>query len=67
MSAAYVPCGATVARWFMRRRGLAVGLAFGGMGASARFVLPPVAQLLVRPVGWRWAYVIFGAAIFCVP
>src|SRR6185436_285058 len=32
MSAAFVPCSATVARWFVRRRGLAVGLALGGMG-----------------------------------
>ena len=63
MSTANVPCTATVARWFARRRGLATGLASAG-GSFGAFCLPPIAQLLVSGVGWRRAYVIFGAAIF---
>jgi len=62
MSTANVPCTATVARWFARRRGLATGLASAG-GSFGAFCLPPIAQLLVSSVGWRRAYVIFGAAI----
>jgi MFS family permease len=62
MSTANVPCGATVARWFVRRRGLAMGLATAG-GSFGAFAFPPMAQLLVSWVGWRLAYVIFGAAI----
>jgi MFS transporter, OFA family, oxalate/formate antiporter len=62
MSTAFVPCGATVARWFIRRRGLAAGLASAG-GSLGAFALPPIAQFLVSSVGWRWAYVIFGSAI----
>jgi OFA family oxalate/formate antiporter-like MFS transporter len=62
MSTANVPCTATVARWFVRRRGLATGLATAG-GSLGAFCLPPIAQLLVSGVGWRRAYVIFGAAI----
>ncbi len=65
MSTAYVPCGATVTRWFSRRRGLAAGLASAG-GSLGAFVLPPLAQFLVSTVGWRWAYVIFGAAILVI-
>jgi len=65
MSAAYVPCSATVTRWFVRRRGLAVGLAFGGMGMGT-LVLPPVAHVLSARVGWRVAYVVFGVAILVV-
>jgi MFS family permease len=62
MSTANVPCNATVARWFARRRGLATGLGSAG-GSFGAFCLPPIAQLLVSGVGWRRAYVIFGAAI----
>ena len=65
MGTAYVPCNSTVVKWFARRRGLAVGLASSG-GSLGTFVLPPVAQLIVGAVGWRAAYVIFGAAVFVI-
>jgi MFS family permease len=60
MSTAYVPCNATVARWFVRRRGLAVGIASAG-GSLGTFAFPPVAHYLVSRGGWRWAYVVLGA------
>jgi len=62
MSTAFVPCAATVARWFVRRRGLALGITSSGISVGV-FLLPPVAHFLVSRVGWRWSYVIFGAAI----
>jgi MFS family permease len=62
MSTAYVPSNATVVRWFVGRRGLAVGIASAG-GSLGTVVMPPVAHLLVTTVGWRWAYVIFGGVI----
>jgi len=62
MSTAYVPCNATVAKWFTRRRGLAIGLASAG-GSLGTFVLPPVAHVVVSRLGWRWGYVVFGVAI----
>ncbi|HET9855475.1 MAG TPA: MFS transporter [Methylomirabilota bacterium] len=62
MSTAYVPCNATVAKWFTRRRGLAIGLASAG-GSLGTFALPPVAHVVVSRLGWRWAYVIFGVAV----
>src|SRR5207249_10533272 len=63
MSTAYVPCNTTVVKWFVARRGLAVGLASSGASVGTG-VLPPVAQLLVTTVGWRTADVIFGVGIF---
>ena len=65
MSTAFVPCSATVVRWFVRRRGLAIGVASAGMGLGT-LALPPFAHLLVTRVGWRWAYAVFGVAIFVV-
>ena len=62
MSAAYVPCNATIVRWFVMRRGLAVGLAMCGASAGT-VVLPLVAQLLVGSAGWRVGYLVFGVAI----
>jgi MFS family permease len=62
MSAAYVPCNATVVRWFVARRGLAVGLAMSGASAGT-FLFPLLAQFLVGSVGWRTAYVAFGTGI----
>ena len=62
MGTAYVPCSGTVVKWFARRRGLAVGVAGSG-GSVGTFAFPPLAQWLVGAIGWRAAYVIFGAAV----
>jgi MFS family permease len=59
MGTAYVPCNSTVVKWFVRRRGLAVGIASSG-GSAGTFVLPLLAESLVGAVGWRRAYVVFG-------
>lgn len=65
MSTAYVPCNATVVKWFVRQRGLALGVATSG-GSLGTFALPPAAAALVGALGWRWAYVLFGAGIFLI-
>jgi MFS transporter, OFA family, oxalate/formate antiporter len=65
MGTAYVPCNSTVVKWFVRRRGLAAGLA--NTGASfGTLVLPPLAQLAVGGLGWRGAYVVFGVAVLTI-
>ena len=65
MGTAYVPCNTTVVKWFVARRGLAVGIASSG-GSMGTFVLPPLAQALVSALGWRTAYIVFGVAAFVV-
>lgn len=62
MSTAYIPCSATVVRWFVRRRGLAVGIAASG-GSAGTIVMPPLAQALVGAAGWRVAFLVFGLSI----
>lgn len=55
----YVPAIGAVQRWFVRRRGLASGLAVSGIGAGT-LVMPPLASFLIGTLGWRNAYVALG-------
>ena len=59
MSAAYVPCNATVVRWFTIRRGLALSITSSGAGFGM-FIFPPLVTALISCWGWRGAYLILG-------
>jgi MFS family permease len=56
---AYVPAIGAVQRWFVRRRGLASGLAVAGIGVGT-LVMPPLASFLIESLGWRDAYLVLG-------
>ena len=51
--------------WFVRRRGLAMSLAFSGVGAGS-VVLLPWAQSLIADHGWRAACWALGGLMLCV-
>jgi MFS family permease len=51
--------------WFVRRRGLAVGLAFAGVGIGSIVILPWV-QLLIDRNGWRAASWTMGILVLVV-
>ncbi|MEK7778097.1 MAG: MFS transporter [Chloroflexota bacterium] len=53
------------ANWFIAKRGRATSIAGTGVGVGTALGVP-IAQLLVHTVGWRWAWVIFGVAIWLV-
>jgi OFA family oxalate/formate antiporter-like MFS transporter len=59
MSAAYVPCNATIVRWFTRRRGLALSIASSG-ASFGMFIFPPLATTLIAAYGWRRTYLTLG-------
>ncbi len=61
MSVTWVPCNATVARWFVRRRGLAVGLASSGTSVG-NFLVPPIAAALIEAFGWRVALAVLAGS-----
>ncbi|MFT4561854.1 MAG: MFS family permease [Gammaproteobacteria bacterium] len=59
MSAAFVPCSATVIRWFVRYRGRAIGITM--MGASVGNIVTPIlATYLIDALGWRATYAWMG-------
>ena len=55
----------TIAAWFNRRRGLAIGLAMAGAGFSFAYV-PPLVQGIIDAFSWRAAYLMLAAITICV-
>jgi MFS family permease len=62
-SATFGPVIADVSRWFVRNRGIAVGIASCG-SYLAGTVWPPVIQHFVETAGWRATH--FGIGLFCL-
>jgi len=54
--------GVVLSRWFIRRRGLAIGLAFAGTGIGT-FIFSPLVEQLIANYGWRGTYFALGAIV----
>jgi MFS family permease len=54
-----------VANWFVEKRGRTTSIAATGLGVGTALGVP-IALLLINTVGWRWAWVAFGLAIWVV-
>ena len=52
----------TLARWFSRRYGLALGIAWAGWHVGG-MVLAPVTETIIRSFGWRTACVALGVSL----
>jgi len=65
MSASFVPLMSTVARWFVKRRGLMTGLVVSGIGIGG-IIMPPIVTQLISSYGWRISYLILGIIILVV-
>jgi MFS family permease len=57
-----LPCNAAVARWFVRRRGRALGISTAGISAGG-IVFAPLTQQLITRYGWRTAYAVLGGLV----
>lgn len=65
MSAAYITSSPTIVKWFIEKRGLAVGVAQSGLGVGI-IAVPPLSGMLIGAFGWRQACIILGLAVFAV-
>ncbi len=65
MSATYITANPTVVKWFIEKRGLAVGIAQSGLGIGIIFI-PPLTGLLIATIGWRLTCVILGGLVFAI-
>jgi MFS family permease len=62
----FVPLMSTVARWFVKGRGLASGIAVSGV-AFGIIILPLLANLLISTYSWRYSYIVLGfTALFSI-
>jgi len=57
--AAFSPPMSTTAKWFVKRRGLALGIVASGIGFGT-LIMSPVANYLISAYGWQMAYIIVG-------
>ncbi len=65
MGSAYVPPVSTVAKWFVKNRGLALGVVASGVGVG-QMVLPPVMRYMITAYGWRMSFVIMGCIVLMI-
>ncbi|MBI2934157.1 MAG: MFS transporter [Chloroflexi bacterium] len=65
MSSAYIVPAASISRWFIRKRGIALGITLMGMSFSQIFI-PPLLALMIGWTGWRNSYAFIGAATLAV-
>jgi MFS family permease len=61
----YSPTASTVSRWFVKKKGTAVGIVVAGLGLGT-LVYSPLARFLIGIWNWRSAFVLFGFMIWAV-
>jgi len=61
-SCGFIPIVSTIPRWFIKKRGVALGVAVAGYGLG-EIISPPLAQWLISSYGWRQAAIILGIII----
>jgi MFS family permease len=54
-----------ITTWFVYKRGVAYSMLLAGSAIGA-MVLPPIADALIRAVGWRGAYALLGGAVLLI-
>ncbi len=66
LSTATSPLSSTISRWFIKRRGLALGVAAAGVGMGT-LVISPLANHLIATFSWQTSYLIMAMAVWGQP
>ena len=64
--AGMVPGTTLVTNWFDKRRGMAVGIMSGGLGAGGLVFAPLIGAFLIPNFGWRTSYIVMAAATWMI-
>jgi len=64
-SAGFTTTTSTTARWFIKRRGLALGIVASGAGLGT-LIIAPVAERLIAAFDWSTAYLVLAAATWVI-
>jgi MFS family permease len=60
-----VVCNASVGKWFIKKRGLAMGIASIGIGFGT-MILAPLAGYIVKEYGWRMGFISLGIMVLLI-
>jgi sugar phosphate permease len=61
----FIPVSTLLTRWFIRRRGTAIGFAMVGISVGG-LILAPLVGLIISHFGWRIAFVFLGVLVWLV-
>lgn len=61
----YSPLASTLSRWFIEKRGLALGIFTAGVGLGT-VVFSPLSEYLISTYDWRTSYVILGVIAWVI-
>ena len=64
-SLVFVPVNVTVSKWFVKKRGQAIGMALIGMPLGG-LIFTPLTALMIETVGWQTAFVLLGLSLWAI-
>ena len=61
----WAPMLSPVAKWFMTRRGMMIGIVTSGIGVGTLVIVPLISRSIAS-LGWRKSYIILGTAVLVI-